>query len=92
MLKRITPVALALIVLAAYAGLYLLGWWNVERVPEDERDGMEWLLMAALTPPWCLFAGAFGLTVVHAGAVVNGTLLAGVAGWNVRRRLTRTGG
>lgn len=92
MVKRIAPAVAALVVLAAYAGLYVLGWWNVQRVSVNDRDGMEWFLMAVLTPPWCLLAPTFGFAAVHAGAVVNGSLFAGVAAWNVRSWVRRTAG
>ena len=92
MSKRLVPVLVAIAALVAYAGLYYFGWTWVWRVPEHERDGMEGMLVFLLTLPWCLLGSTLGRAALHAGAVVNGTVFAGVAAWNVRTWVRRTGG
>ena len=77
--------ALAVVgVLVVYGLVYLFAWSVVWRVPEFDRDGIEWVYVFVMTLPWSVFAGA-GVPVVHAGAVVNAVLIAAFAGWKVRR-------
>ena len=83
MFRRTAHVWAALAALVVYGALYLLGMWLVWRVPEVDRDGIEWVLVMLLTLPWSLLGGIGGWAVVHGGAVLNALLLAGFVGWAV---------
>jgi hypothetical protein len=73
--------------LLLYGAMYLLAWSVVWRVPEADRDGLEWVFVGLMTLPWSLLAGDGGWGVVHAGAVVNALLQTACVGWIVRDHL-----
>ena len=68
------------VALAAYVVLYVTGWSLVSHVSAQTRDGMEWGLLFLLTLPWSLFARPVGAVALHAGAVINAVVIAGLVG------------
>ena len=68
------------VALAAYVVLYMTGWSLVSRVPSTERDGMAWGLLFRLTLPWSPFSRPVGVVALHAGAVINAVVIAGLVG------------
>jgi hypothetical protein len=87
MFRRATILCAALVTLTAFCAGYALAWSVIWRVPEVDRDGMEWLFVALMTLPWSLAVGVGGRMVVHAGAVINATLLSLLMGRTVKQRI-----
>lgn len=86
MFKRHAYLWAALAAISLYGCGYLMSWFAVWHVPVANRDGLEWVYLVLLTLPWSLLARAGGIFVIHAGALINGTLLATFTSWRVRRR------